>query len=389
MPIGADIVAAVSRRLAAHAGLDLPTWLVEARVTSRIAALEVSPPSYVALISSPRGASELDRLIEAVRVGESRLFRHGGQIAALVDEVVPALRAGGKRAVKVWSAGCSTGEEPYTLAAVLGRALPGIQVSILATDVSADALAVARDGRYPMSAYGDIPDEWRDAFIVDGDAVCVRPEVAELVTFERANLLDATARRGFDIVWCRNVLIYFTDSARQQVIDRLVAATVIGGYVFAGYSESLREVAQLEAVRGREAVYYMRSDRAPARASSCELAVDPKAARESEVSSEPTPRPTPIPRAASQHDEVLALGPRPTARDVASALSARLAIVGLRRLVIDLDPAELLDDDIAPTLSRARAAARAAGVELVLKATRAGTRRWLARNALDLSEDSP
>lgn len=387
MPIGADIVAAISKRLAAHAGLELPAWLVEARVTSRIAALAVSPPSYVALISSPRGVNELDRLIEAVRTGESRLFRHAGQIAALVDDVVPALRARGKRAVKVWSAGCSTGEEPYTLAAVLGRALPGTEVSILATDVSADALAVARGGRYPMSAYADIPDEWRDAFVVDDDAVCVRPEVAELVTFERANLLDGTAHRGFDIVWCRNVLIYFTDSARQQVIDRLVAATVIGGYVFAGYSESLREVAQLEAVRGGEAVYYVRSERVPARASSRELPLDSRTARDLEIPSELTPRPA-LTASAPPHDELLVLDLRPTARDVASAVSTRLAIVGLRRLVIDLDPAELLDDDIAPTLARARAAARAAGVELVLKATRAGTRRWLVRNALDVPEDN-
>jgi chemotaxis protein methyltransferase CheR len=376
MPIGADIIAAVSECLADHAGLELPAWLVEARVTSRIAALAVSPASYVALITSPRGASELARLIEAVRVGESRLFRHRAQIAALVDDVVPALRARGKRAVKIWSAGCSTGQEAYTLATVLDRTLPGTSISILATDVSAEALAVAREARYPMSAYADIPEEWRDAFVLDGDEVCVRPAVADLVTFEQANLLDGTAHRGFDIVWCRNVLIYFTEAARQQVIDRLVAATVVGGCVFAGYSESLREVTQLKAVRAGEAVYYVKAE--PARASSRDLAP-----------ARPTPPPAPITLAPPQDNELLVLDQRPTARDVAAAVSARLAIVGLRRLVVDLDPAELLDEDIASTLTRARAAARAAGVELVLKATRAGTRRWLARNALDTQEGHP
>lgn len=377
MPVGSDILSAIAQRLAEHAGLELPPWLVEARVTSRIAALDVTPASYVALIASPRGASELDRLIEAVRVGESRLFRHRAQIAALVDDVVPALRARGKRSVRIWSAGCSTGEEPYTLAVVLARTMPGTSISILATDVSADALAVARGGRYPASACGDIPESWRDAFVFDDEGVRVRPEHAALVTFERANLLDGSAHRGFDIVWCRNVLIYFTPAARQQVIEQLVAATVPGGYVFVGYSESLREVPQLQAVRGGEAVYYVKSGHVPARP----VLRDPALDRRIEVTSELTPPPTRIPLAPPE-DALLVLTAQPTAQEVATAVSARLAIIGLRRLVIDLDPAELLDDDIAPMLVRARAAARTANVELVLKATRAGTRRWLARHAL-------
>jgi chemotaxis protein methyltransferase CheR len=389
MPVGPDIVAAIAERLAEHAGLELPTWLVEARVASRVAALEITPANYVALVRSPRGTSELDRLIEAVRVGESRLFRHRGQIGALVNDVVPALRASGKRSLKIWSAGCSTGEEPYTLAAVLARALAGtsISISILATDVSADALEIARGGRYSASAQAHIPEGWRDAFVIGDDGVSVRPEVGALVTFERANLLEGSAPRGFDIVWCRNVLIYFTPAARQQVIDRLVGATVPGGYVFVGYSESLREIAELRPVRGGEAVYYVRAERAPARGPTRERA-EGRVERRFEPASELTPPPTRIPLAPPP-DDLLVLDGQPNARDVAAAVSARLAIVGLRRLVIDLDPAQLLDDEIAPILARARAAARAANVELVLKATRSGTRRWLARHALDRQEEQP
>src|SRR5690242_20133612 len=134
------MVAAVSRVLATHAGLELPAWVVEARATARIAKLGIDANDYAGLIDSVRGQAELEELIETVRVGESRLFRHRQQIAAITDVVIPALRANRKRAVKVWSAGCAAGEEPYTLAAVLGRALPGVQVTIIATDVSADAL---------------------------------------------------------------------------------------------------------------------------------------------------------------------------------------------------------------------------------------------------------
>ena len=371
MALGPDMIAAIAQRLAERAGFELPTWIVEARAASRIAALGLTPAAYVELIGSPRGSAELDVLIEAVRVGESRLFRHRSQIAALTEHVVPALR--GRRAVKVWSAGCSTGEEPYTLAAVLHRALPGCAISILATDVSANALAIARTAVYAPSAIRDVPDAWRDAFLVETDAVRVRPEVAALVRFERANLVDSTTIRGCDLVWCRNVLIYFTDEARQRVIDRIVAATAPGGFVFVGYSETLRDVPELHAVRANEAVYYVRGR--PSRP------IAPRPVPEVERS-EVTPPPARIPLEPPP-DDVLALRGHPNARDVTAELTARLASAGLSRLVVDLDHAELLEDELAPVLRRARAAARTAHVELVLRATRAGTRRWLSRHALD------
>src|SRR4051812_36548278 len=109
-----ETVALIAERVAAHAGLELPAWVVEARAAARIAVLGVAPSEYAQLIDSPRGADELAALIEAVRVGESRLFRHRPQVDALAEVVAPALRARGRRAVRVWSAGCAAGEEPYT-----------------------------------------------------------------------------------------------------------------------------------------------------------------------------------------------------------------------------------------------------------------------------------
>jgi chemotaxis methyl-accepting protein methylase len=369
-----DTIAAIAERLAAHAGLELPAWVVEA-------------------------------LVEAVRVGESRLFRHRPQIDALAAVVAPALRARGRRAIRVWSAGCAAGEEPYTLAIVLSRALPECAISILATDVSADALARAAAASYPRAALDHVPERYRDCFIDDGDTVRVAADIAGRVEFERANLLDGAAPRGCDVVWCRNVLIYFTADARRRVLDRLVAATLPGGFVFVGYSESLRDVAELDGVRAGDAVYYVRRDPgAPPRPRPPTLPVPvpvpvrstgpvavPGAVpgtgpgRRSGLIATPddrTPPPIVFPPAPPA-DDTLALRGRPAAAELAAEISVRLAMPGLRSLAIDLDGAELLDDDLVRVLRRARAAAWTAGIEIAMRATRTGARRWLARHGLD------
>jgi len=437
LAITAEIVAGVARRLAEHAGLEPPQWVVEARASARIAALGCEPDEYVALIDSPRGAGELAELIEAVRVGESRLFRHRPQIDALVEVVAPALRARGRRAIRVWSAGCAAGEEPYTLAAVLARELAGWPLSIVATDVSADALAVAREASYPLDELADVPDEWRDAFVVDGDRLHVRPEIAALVRFEHANLVDPTPVKAFDVVWCRNVLIYFTPAARRRAIERLVAATAVGGFVFVGYSESLRDVGGLAACRAGDAVYYERrgrpdtedgvpraakiddtgprrqsgerravDDTGPLRRSSAERrAVDDanRTTGERRVADvdDATRRATDdgslarssgerrgaddrsAERRVADTPEVVVLRGTPDVATVTAELTARLAIPGPHTLTIDLDRADLLGDDLAPVFRRARAAARSAGGDLFLRATRTGAKRWLARHGLD------
>jgi chemotaxis methyl-accepting protein methylase len=386
-----DTVAAIALRLAEHAGLELPAWVVDARATARIALLGCSPGEYLALIDRARGAGELAELIEAVRVGESRLFRHRPQIDALAEVVAPALRARGRRSVRVWSAGCAAGEEPYTLAIVLSRALPDCAISIIATDVSADALARAQAATYPRAALQHVPEPYRDRFVGDGDVVRVAPDLAALVTFERANLLDGAAPRGCDVVWCRNVLIYFTADARRRVIDRLVGAAVPGGFVFVGYSESLRDVAELEGMRANDAVYYVRRDPDAARRSrppTVPVPVPPggpvndRRSAPIPVTDDRTPPPTVFAPAPPANDS-LDLHGHPAAARVTAELSARLAQPGLRSLTIDLDGADLLGDDLAPVLRRARAAARTAGITLVVRATRTGARRWLARHGLD------
>jgi chemotaxis protein methyltransferase CheR len=381
--IASDIVLAISQRLAERAGLELPAWVVEARAAARIDALAITPEHYVELIESGRGTNELDELIETVRVGETRLFRHRAQIAALADDIAPALRAANKRVVRVWSAGCAGGEEAYTLAAVLSRTLPGVQLQITATDVSADALAIAEAGSYRATALADVPEPWRADFVVDGDRMHIRPALAQLVRFERANLVDGSAPRNCDIVWCRNVLIYFTADARRRAIDRLVAATNVGGYIFVGYSESLRDFPILDAVRAGDAVYYVKRAAVPAPRLTPATG-SPRVSTDSGMwrMTQHTPPPTRISIAPPTEDTLVLRG-EPGARHVTAELTARLAIAGIQRLVVDLDAADLLSDELVPVFRRARAAATTAHVVLELRATRPGTKRWLARHGLE------
>jgi chemotaxis protein methyltransferase CheR len=419
MALAADIVAAIAGRLAEHAGLELPAWVIDARASARIAAIGCAPAEYVALIGSARGAGELAALIEAVRVGETRLFRHQAQIDVLTTVFAPAMRARGRQPVRVWSAGCAAGEEPYTLAIVLSRALPGSALSILATDVSQEALSRARSASYPRAALDHVPVVYRDCFIADGDTVRVAPEIARSVRFERANLVDGAAPRDCDLVWCRNVLIYFTAEARRRAIERLVAATVPGGFVFVGYSESLRDIDGVEARSAGDTVFYVRTGatvraRPPtppvplvvpatlsARRSAPSLAPGDRTPPPSRVSVDRTPPPALVAadrtppaiavsadpsRVEASTPSTLALRGQPTAVELAAEISARFALPGLTSLTIDLDGAELLDDDLVPVLRRARAAASTAGVGFGVAARRPGAVRWLNRHGFGDSD---
>lgn len=405
MGLSREILAGLSERLHAHAGFALPEWVVETRALARMSALDLDERSYLDLVRSARGAGELEALVEAVRVGETRFFRHRPHVDALLDVVVPAWRARGERSPFVWSAGCATGEEPYTLALVLAKALPrpSFSPAILGTDVSAEALAAARRATYPAAVLESVPEPWRGGLAIEGDVVRVRTEVASLVTFRQHNLADADvprdprqpSARGIDLVWCRNVLIYFGPEARRRALDRIVAALAPDGFLFVGYSETLRDVPGLRAIKYRDLVLWQKAapESLPQRVSGSQRASTPESLAPKRASSpgiapsqpvfglSPARVPTSPPPAPARAGATLRL----TAADpagLAAEVRAALAAPGLRRLTIDLDAVDYLDDSAAPVLRRAGAAAEAAGIELSLRATRPGPQRWLRRNGL-------
>lgn len=390
-----DARARVAAQLATRAGLEVPDWVLDARIRERIAALGPLLPAgadpghaYADLVASPGGTAELDCLIESVRVGETRFFRHRAHVRALANEVVPALHGSVPpgQPIRAWSAGCATGEEAYTLAMIIGRLLPGREVQVLATDLSPGALATARAGIYSTGALASVPERWRRYGFVAApqagpDAWRVAPEVSRRVLFQQHNLLARDYPGDLDLIWCRNVLIYLAPEARQQVMARLIRSLRPGGYLFVGYAESLRDAAGLEPVRTVEAVLYRKRmpDQAQGQAPTRGLS----AIRSQRSLEDHAARPDSAAGADAGNIPVVRLrGRYEDERRLAAELRAVMAS-DHARVVLDLDGASFLADATAAVLRRAQSAARAAGVTVHLRADRAGTRRWLRRHGLD------
>jgi chemotaxis protein methyltransferase CheR len=426
--------------MAAHAGLVVPDWVLDARVHERMTALDLrgagAGAAYLERLSERGAGSERAALVEALRVGETRFFRHAAHVQALTDVVAPALaqRLAGlppaQRVVRAWSMGCATGEEAYTLAMILGTALEGCEVRVLGTDVSERALAIARAGVYPAAAVARVPEPWRSAsFVPAGGAqarVQVTPTLRGQVELVRHNLLDRgepegwegpAAGAGFDIISCRNVLIYFAPEARLQVAARCARALAPHGFLFLGSAESLHSREGFSTVRTGDAVLYRKAartgDAVLYRKAAHTSATGGAASRRTGAASRPagarTPArdqlalPGPAPRpmlpdmptqetrargAAGAHTgrhevwhELGLSGRYESGERLARELSAAMA-GGHAAVVVDLDGAAFLGEDAAAVLRRAQSAARAAGTELLVRATRPGARRWLRRHGL-------
>jgi chemotaxis protein methyltransferase CheR len=209
--------------------------------------------AYLDLVSSPEGATERQQLLDAVTIQETHFFRNLPQIEALRRAVLPELleRARAEdRPLTVWSAGCSTGEEPYTVAMILLELMAdsgGVPVRIVGTDVSAAALDVARGGVYSgRTVQLAEPESARRWFAAhpDGRAV-VRPEVSSLVEFRLHNLITEAPPFGpgqVDLVVCRNVTIYFARDTTRDLVQRFHRAMGHGGYLLLGHAETLWQI---------------------------------------------------------------------------------------------------------------------------------------------------
>jgi chemotaxis protein methyltransferase CheR len=201
---------------------------------------------YYYLRYDPAGPAEFDALADVLVVGETYLFRELDQLEALVREILgPLAEASPARKPRVWSAACATGEEPYSIAMLLAERGLLDRVEIVASDVSARSLATARAGEYGQRALRSQvkipPSAWR-WITKKNDRIVISEEIRRAVDFRRINLLDRGTIEGlgsFDVIVCRNVLIYFQDATARRVIDALTRALVPNGTLLVGVSESL------------------------------------------------------------------------------------------------------------------------------------------------------
>jgi chemotaxis protein methyltransferase CheR len=207
---------------------------------------------YLEEVCAP-GSAERQRLIDEVTIQETHFFRNPPQMRALRAHVLPELvrhaSAHGRR-LRIWSAGCSTGEEPYTIAMMIRELLPstaGWDIKVIATDISENALDAARHATYGARAVqlASAAEVARFFVPLDGGRYEVRPEVRELVELRHHNLVqDAPPADALDLVLCRNVTIYFSRETTRALMGRLHTALRDGGYLFLGHSETLWQVSE-------------------------------------------------------------------------------------------------------------------------------------------------
>lgn len=242
------------RRLAREKfGLDLRNGkeeLVAARLGKKIRQAGFgSFEQYYRHVVSDDSGEALAEMIDALTTNFTSFLREPRHFDFLRHKILPDLRQRGE--VAVWSAGCATGEEPYTLAFTLLDEFargPRPELRILATDISTRALDSAGRAAYPADRFADFPGGWLPRFFLRGHGrwegwYRVKPEIRSLVEFRRQNLVEPAPFGGlFPLILCRNVMIYFDKPTQAAVVERLVACLEPGGHLFIGHSESLTGV---------------------------------------------------------------------------------------------------------------------------------------------------
>ncbi|MFZ2448099.1 MAG: protein-glutamate O-methyltransferase [Syntrophobacteraceae bacterium] len=267
----------------AQCGIKIPPskkQMLEGRLRKRLRALGIdSFERYLSYLFGPEGArtSEYVHLIDEVTTNKTDFFREKSHFDLLTQSVLPDLGErfdlGVRTRLNVWSAGCSTGEEPYTLAMVLSEyalAVPNFKFSVLATDISMKVLEKAVKGIYESDRAEAIPMPLRKRYLLrskdrGGNLVRIAPELRSRVSFMRLNFLEDSfhGAQRMGVIFCRNVLIYFDRPTQEMVLRKLCGRLTDGGYLFTGHSETLHSM-DLPLDQVASTVYRKRHERAAA-----------------------------------------------------------------------------------------------------------------------------
>ncbi|TXT35122.1 MAG: chemotaxis protein methyltransferase CheR [Comamonadaceae bacterium] len=221
--------------------------LVSSRLAKRLKHHELnSYGDYFRYITSPQGKDELQITVDMLTTNETHFFREPKHFDFLRQRIIPERRPGA--AFRVWSAACSSGEEPYSIAMVLNELLSGQPWEILASDISTRIVDKARNGIYPMERLPEIPKPYLNRHCLRGvgeyeGTLLIERSLRERVRFMLHNLTELPPKLGeFDVIFLRNVMIYFDQDTKQKVVARLLPLLRPGGYFFVGHSESLNGV---------------------------------------------------------------------------------------------------------------------------------------------------
>jgi chemotaxis protein methyltransferase CheR len=245
---------AIAQRVHDRAGIvlgDSKRDLVYGRLGRRLRKLGCSSfTEYLQLLDGQDGADEQAVMINAITTNLTGFFREAHHFEALAKDTLPELARSPsqERRLRIWSAGCSSGEEPYSIAMTVQRALPTVDrwdARILATDIDTNMVAASAAGVYEAAKADPIPPDLRRRFVtsLDEDTVEMSDRLKRMISFKPLNLLQPWPMRGpFDVIFCRNVVIYFNKDTQKTLFDRFADMLTPNGWLFIGHSESLFRV---------------------------------------------------------------------------------------------------------------------------------------------------
>lgn len=218
--------------------------LIISRLTKRLQHHRLaSYQDYFRLITSSQGQDELQVAVDALTTNETHFFREPKHFDFLRKHIIPARQAG--RGMRIWSAACSSGEEPYSIAMVLDDLLGAEPWEIVASDISTRILEKARSGLFPMARLPEIPKPYLNRYCLKGTGehegtILIEKFLRDRVRFMPHNLMEAPPRMDpFDVIFLRNVMIYFDQDTKREVVARLMPLLRPGGYFLIGHSENL------------------------------------------------------------------------------------------------------------------------------------------------------
>ena len=233
---------------------DAKVYFLSKRVERRMRSLGMDQVSdYLFHLRFTEGPREMQELANLITTNETYMFREYEQLATFSDFCLPLLLEqklkSGNRRLRIWSAGCASGDEPYTLAIILREVIDDFsrwKIQLTATDISQNALKTARRGLYSERSIKDVPTIYLNKYFKLKDNLYqLLPPIIDYVDFQHANLLDrkvASELDGLDFVFCRNVLIYFDDISARKVVDSFYDALRPGGFILLGHSESVGRI---------------------------------------------------------------------------------------------------------------------------------------------------